>query len=693
MFIIFTFIISVFSIQCTDLETQRIYSIEDAFECIESIPIDKTTTTSIQNGLSKLLDGYVFKDILQSPPQPKFDMNYFQIVNIDEQLKKLQVEKTKLYEYICDVQKIIDQARDYHLTFTLTSSEKVKYYYDMMYAILPFTIDIVDGKVVLYKNSQFEKNGHFVPDEISENVNVPVKFINGKDPIEFIQQFGEKNVFLKSPHGRFSYALETMSFIELKKTVLSKEFLTTEIEIEYSNGVKVVTGYSLLYIDSVGMTENEKNEVLYKNEKLSVDVYDYESYDGVISCKIDEEQQMNVFVLKTFSPNDEKNFMEILEKCIEVFDNNTYPISVILPMNGGGRRDIRTTIEEVFFPQATSDLVGSVRISDVSRKAVETTYGEVLRNPHTCNERIDKENTEEKKHDEYEFIDESKETKYGDINHRYSQESIVHYEPLTTKRMTNNKRKPTDIMLFTDGYCFSSCSVLTKDALEYGNAIVVGYSGDPTKDIESFDSGNSPSMYISQNDIGQMSEIDYFNSIGATLTMTIVETFSMNHNYTETIPREFKINQIDERVSLFKFGDNKIGQFIEEAKKIHKKYQDECNPKNKQLVKYADECDESISIEHAHGGYLCGDDGKWTKECVPRYCDTNYTFDAVNMKCVEDPCYIKQEENLSYDDLKIIIGCCIAAGLLIIIVILVLVVIVVEIQRKRQKSAAYEEIR
>ena len=102
MFIIFTFIISVFSIQCTDLETQRIYSIEDAFECIESIPIDKTTTTSIQNGLSKLLEGYVFKDILQSPPQPKFDMNYFQIVNIDEQLKKLQVEKTKLYEYICN---------------------------------------------------------------------------------------------------------------------------------------------------------------------------------------------------------------------------------------------------------------------------------------------------------------------------------------------------------------------------------------------------------------------------------------------------------------------------------------------------------------------------------------------------------------------------------------------------------------
>ena len=105
-----------------------------------------------------------------------------------------------------------------------------------------------------------------------------------------------------------------MSFVELKKTVLSKEFLTQQITIVYSNNVTVVTGYSILYLDTIGKTDIEKNEMLRKGEKLSVDTFDYEAYDGVISCKIDTVNEMNVFVLKTFTPNDEKKFHGSIRK-------------------------------------------------------------------------------------------------------------------------------------------------------------------------------------------------------------------------------------------------------------------------------------------------------------------------------------------------------------------------------------------
>ena len=45
-----------------------------------------------------------------------------------------------------------------------------------------------------------------------------------------------------------------------------------------------------------------------------------------------------------------------------------------------------------------------------------------------------------------------------------------------------------------------------------------------------------------------------------------------------------------------------------------------------------------------HGGYECGDDGKWTKTCVPSYCDNGYIYDKKTNKCIMDIC-LKKDEN------------------------------------------------
>ena len=47
------------------------------------------------------------------------------------------------------------------------------------------------------------------------------------------------------------------------------------------------------------------------------------------------------------------------------------------------------------------------------------------------------------------------------------------------------------------------------------------------------------------------------------------------------------------------------------------------------------DCDKEFE-EYTKGGYECNDEGKWSKNCKPFYCDKNYYFDYINQKCVKD---------------------------------------------------------
>ena len=50
-----------------------------------------------------------------------------------------------------------------------------------------------------------------------------------------------------------------------------------------------------------------------------------------------------------------------------------------------------------------------------------------------------------------------------------------------------NLKRPTDIIVFTDGYSFSSASTFIKGLQNIGGAIIVGYSGNPKTETDLFD--------------------------------------------------------------------------------------------------------------------------------------------------------------------------------------------------------------
>ena len=58
---------------------------------------------------------------------------------------------------------------------------------------------------------------------------------------------------------------------------------------------------------------------------------------------------------------------------------------------------------------------------------------------------------------------------------------------------TGKTKKPTDILVFTDGYSFSCTSVFIKGLQVHGHAIIVGYNSKPGLDKSDFDASQSNS--------------------------------------------------------------------------------------------------------------------------------------------------------------------------------------------------------
>ena len=211
------------------------------------------------------------------------------------------------------------------------------------------------------------------------------------------------------------------------------------------------------------------------------------------------------------------------------------------------------------------------------------------------------------------------------------------------RKNTKNMRKPTDILIFTDGYSYSATSSFIKNVQLKGGAIIVGYS--ESLNLNKFDSSLSPLSVISTEDTKDDFSKQITN-LGFSLRYTIKEYFDKNDIENElNIPLEYKIHEIDERFEYYPYNYFSLSEFILKTKSIFKNYQTNCNPKNKKLVLISEKF--IFSSKEMHGGYECGDDGKWSDKCVPTYCDNGFYFDETKNECIKDLCleYEKKVEN------------------------------------------------
>ena len=174
-------------------------------------------------------NSYAFNDIAKNPPQPS--KNYHSIVDIQEQLKEIELKDIKdAYDFFRKIFIILADLKDPHLRMFFNQC-----YFNYFFIIGPFDYYIkeYEGKQRIFAEclsndivSYFEKVGEISVLEFCKNYNYyPIKSINGKDPFEYINNFGGNFVASKNIHGTFSYKLNFNNWVSLNDYPLSQEEL------------------------------------------------------------------------------------------------------------------------------------------------------------------------------------------------------------------------------------------------------------------------------------------------------------------------------------------------------------------------------------------------------------------------------------------------------------------------------------
>ena len=699
-------------------------SVDDAYECITSIQLNQQDKTDIMNQFTEVIEAYAFKDILKSPPNESENKTYHYYCDIDQEIKTIkETQYSSFYDWFYSMQILIQKTHDLHLAFSLNKETNHEYQNILNFQYyLPFHFYLIGKDVYILSNDYFNQLGIQVPSEIEEYQEKKVVSINGKDPLSFIREFGERFTGLKSSHAKFTYAQNSIKFGTLVSTV-TREYLNKDIIVQYEDVKNVVKyNYRMIFFNTNKMSmkaqKNMKNYLKNAYKKIlkiediieTEEIYEKKQQlkqqqlkenkkeetnikfihnDEIIICYVDEINKVNSLVITTFSPDEDKieSFMETVKKCASSFDENTYPIQIILPQNGGGYVHLGQFVEKLFAPSDDITLIGATRISPLTERIMKTGYAESIQNTEKCEPF------------EYEPIDDlgtwytnPVKIQYGNVTHSITQPSLLPYFDLSDFKM-KNQRKPSELVIYTDAFCYSCCSLFTKGFKERGSAIIVGYNGDPSLEgVKEFDVGQSPTTVEMVDSHYPTPETSAMKRLGFTMTFSFYETFRFNYKYNEKYPREFIIDEIDVRSPFNIFDSNTMIYFSQFTNKVVQTYQSQCNAKNKRLVKIDNKCDENVQQkdEHARGGYVCGNDYKWTNECVIANCEEGYVFDYDQQKCIDDVCYlrIKQSNMLRVLIIVIVVISCVIVAVLILICVILCICCCVK-KRKNKEETTY----
>ena len=65
---------------------------------LRKINISENDSKILINNLLKIINRYIYLDIIKNPPQPK--ENYFNIVDLEEELNNINTEERPLYDFV-----------------------------------------------------------------------------------------------------------------------------------------------------------------------------------------------------------------------------------------------------------------------------------------------------------------------------------------------------------------------------------------------------------------------------------------------------------------------------------------------------------------------------------------------------------------------------------------------------------------
>ena len=672
------------------------------FEYVEEEKVDKS---DLDNIITKLSDGfeeaYAFYTLSKNPPKTEYPDITYNKVDIKEELKKINTTDKSFYSFLQEFLKVFGKIKDGHTTILLTGiNDFTKIFYKSSISFyLPVIFNIkndTNGIPRMYSkpninttlNNLFNNSLHLY-EIINSSINSPIKTINGEDPFDFISKFGSEFRDVRNPHGSFTLKINSINKTPLFILPLYKENLTNftvvyENDLNFTTDLFIVSNQNIFlkhnitpiqtinnFLLNSNIFENILNDFIFIPEikelpyelmklnkygqfefkldshlnslngsSLSWKDWNYTTPDDFFKCRVDKENELNVYFIRSFAPGANSTFAKFANtiiNCTNLFDGNDFKTILITSMNGGGLVALSEFLLQMISPYTSINIYSSIRATS----SIKSNYRDLFNEINEC-----------KIKSQVDILNKVKSINYGNETEYITEPFIMVSQNLRKisdeiRKSLKHKRKPTEIIVFTDGFSFSATSMLIKYLQYYGGGIVVGYFGNP-KINTTFDSSLSPSAIISMSQLAIWNHNfkELMEKYKINLQFAYFQSFTEPSNIS--IPLEYVVTPVDERMTLYEnFNESNYHIFVEKAKEIFAKYQKKCSKINKNLVLFNSKC--TFQEKNLNGGNPCGDDGEWnTSICVPSYCDNNYIFDKKTQKCTFDNCTILESYPFSY---------------------------------------------
>ena len=654
-----------------------------AYEALIKENVSEEYCNFVINNITTLLnDGYVYNDFLKVPKESQNNSNldYFPHVDLIEELNKIKKKNRTFFDFYRDLESVLGKSKDGHLNIYADNSPRF-FQLNAFYYCIPFKyMEKVNGAsysfFLQYTDTCKDGYSNKTINKIKSYYNKRIISINNMNPIKYLDTIGKNVTFLKSLQARYAFMMKYINQIPVTIFPFKKEELKVSIqfdgvdeilEIDYQfkhknfiNGDFIMSEQknnlkSILPSFNLEKIELNKKKTTLKDSKS---IWNLKSNDEYIKCKIDEANLLNVLYIKSFNPEIENfdNYENIMFECLSKFYSNNYKIVIISDQNNGGYTEICFPFAQYIHPKVSKPSFISMKSTDLISKYFFSNDKNL--NPDTCLPYTEKDNILEGEEDKYSDQIYHQKTKYTQFINIFQQKLMERKrkEYLDTQKL----KKPTEIIVFTDGFSFSCGSIFIKELQMHGSAIIAGYNIRPDLDAIDFDASQSDSLASSFNISENERKLE---KLGFNVKLTIGEHFDPNDKDKPKTPMEYKVYPVDLLSKIvIPYSDDLYDDFIKESKIIFESYNDldngKCNKNNKYLYYESEECDKILNIEHGHGGYLCGTDEKWNKsDCIVAYCDFGYILNDERTQCVKDPCdaitlkeiSIKEEKEQEYD--------------------------------------------
>ena len=250
-----------------------VMELDESFNIIREIEISQEDSEQLINNLIKILERYVYLDILKNPPQPSD--HYYNKVDLINEISNINTNTRPLYDFYRDLNIVISKAQDLHLYLRCKRKIDNDLTLDDYFFISPimYSIKNLDNlKVSLIEEySNFFDNQLII--KIIDNLYSPIRQINGMNPLVYIQKFNKEFLQLKSPQAQFVFNQKFISSINPNFYPFNKEDLEN-IEIEWNNGNKINFNYKVLVkkkTSKINFSKLNSNNFLLNN----INIYDF----------------------------------------------------------------------------------------------------------------------------------------------------------------------------------------------------------------------------------------------------------------------------------------------------------------------------------------------------------------------------------------------------------------------------------